>query len=141
MPYPELLGWHLSPGKKTAEAALEQANCQLRQLDEYAVLLRSDNGLVFTSRNYTALVKIYGQQEFITPYTRNNGMVRRIRTLKSVCPSAEVRDLAAQSVTGSFYNQKRLHRGAKDENTGAGLCGSRLLTRRLGHYRNKTYIF
>jgi len=32
-------------------------------------LLRSDNGLIFTSRHYTALVRSYGlQQEFITPY-------------------------------------------------------------------------
>jgi putative transposase len=30
--------------------------------------LRSDNGLVFTSHSYTALVKSYGlKQEFITP--------------------------------------------------------------------------
>ena len=33
-------------------------------------LLSSDNGLVCTSRSYTALVKSYGlQQEFITPYS------------------------------------------------------------------------
>ena len=32
-------------------------------------LLRSDNGLVFTSRHYTALVRSYGlRQEFITPH-------------------------------------------------------------------------
>ncbi len=51
-------------------------------------LLRSDNGLVFTSRNYTALVKSYGlQQEFITPYSpEQNGMVERvIRTLNEQC--------------------------------------------------------
>ena len=51
-------------------------------------LLRSDNGLVFTSRSYPALVKSYGlQQEFITPYTpEQNGMVERItRTLKDQC--------------------------------------------------------
>jgi putative transposase len=31
-------------------------------------LLRTDNGLIFTSRSYMALVKSYGlQQEFITP--------------------------------------------------------------------------
>ena len=33
-------------------------------------LLRSDNGLVFTSRSYTALVRSYGlRQEFITPHS------------------------------------------------------------------------
>lgn len=35
-------------------------------------LLRSDNGLVFTSRSYTALVRGYGlRQEFITPTVRS----------------------------------------------------------------------
>ena len=40
-------------------------------------LLRSDNGLVFTSRSYTRLVKSYGlQQEFITPHCpEQNGLV------------------------------------------------------------------
>jgi putative transposase len=34
------------------------------------LLLRSDYGLVFTSRSYTALVRSYGlRQEFITPHT------------------------------------------------------------------------
>ena len=89
----ELLGWHLSRSgrSKTAEAALEQAlitryGCLGRVTKPF--LLRSDNGLVFTSRSYTALVKSYGlQQEFITPYSpEQNGMVERvIRTLKDQC--------------------------------------------------------
>jgi putative transposase len=48
-------------------------------------LLRSDNGLVFTSRSFTLLVRSYGlRQEFITPHSpEQNGMVERlIRTLK-----------------------------------------------------------
>ncbi len=89
----ELLGWHLSrSGKsKTAESALEQAliarNGCLGKVKK-PFLLRSDNGLVFTSRSYTGLVKSYGlQQEFITPYSpEQNGMVERvIRTLKDQC--------------------------------------------------------
>ncbi|WP_115514902.1 MULTISPECIES: integrase core domain-containing protein [Xanthomonas] len=51
-------------------------------------LLRSDNGLVFTSRDYTRLVAGYGlKQEFITPHCpQQNGMVERvIRTLKEQC--------------------------------------------------------
>lgn len=51
-------------------------------------LLRSDNGLVFASRHYTALVRNYGlKQEFITPHRpQQNGMVERvIRTLKEQC--------------------------------------------------------
>lgn len=70
----ELLGWHLSRSGKasTAQAALEQALISrystLGRVKE-PFLLRSDNGLVFTSRNYTRLVRSYGlKQEFITPH-------------------------------------------------------------------------
>jgi len=61
----ELLGWHLSrSGKsKTAESALEQAmiarNGCLGKVKQ-SFLLRSDNGLVFTSRSNIVLVKSYG---------------------------------------------------------------------------------
>ena len=51
-------------------------------------LLRSDNGLVFTSRDYTRLVRRYGlRQEFTTTHRpQQNGMVERvIRTLKEQC--------------------------------------------------------
>ncbi|MCG2586915.1 DDE-type integrase/transposase/recombinase, partial [Massilia sp. TS11] len=89
----ELLGWHLSrSGKaKTAESALEQALiARYGTLGKVTApfLLRSDNGLVFTSRSYTALVRSYGlRQEFITPHCpQQNGMVERvIRTLKEQC--------------------------------------------------------
>jgi len=78
----ELLGWHLSKSGKatTAEAALEQA-----LITRYGTLgrvpapflLRSDNGLVFTSRRFTRVVRSYGlRQEFITPHCpQENGMV------------------------------------------------------------------
>ena len=86
----ELLGWHLSRSgrSKTAESALEQALIARNEClgkVKHPFLLRSDNGLIFTSLSYTALVKSYGlQQEFITPYSpEQNGMVERvIRTLK-----------------------------------------------------------
>ena len=86
----ELLGWHVSRSGKsrTAESALEQALIArfgtLGRVKE-PFLLRSDNGLVFTSRSYTALVKSYGlKQDLITPYTpQQNGLVERmIRRLK-----------------------------------------------------------
>ena len=71
----ELLGWHLSRSgrSKTAESALEQALITrfgtLGRVPK-SFLLRSDNGLVFTSRSYTALVRGYGlRQEFITPHS------------------------------------------------------------------------
>lgn len=118
----ELLGWHLSrSGKsKTAEAALEQALITrfgtLGKVGQ-SFLLRSDNGLVFTSRSYTALVKSYGlQQEFITPYTpQQNGLVERlIRTLKEQCVHRHRFETLqhASRVIGdwiNFYNQKRPH--------------------------------
>lgn len=80
----QLLGWQLSRTGKatTAAAALEQALISrfgaLGRVPE-AFLLRSDNGLVFTSRHYTRLVRSYGlRQEFITPHCpQRNGMVER----------------------------------------------------------------
>ncbi|AWV08079.1 integrase core domain-containing protein [Marilutibacter maris] len=75
----------------TAVAALEQAQITrfgtLGRVEE-PFLLRSDNGLVFTSRKYTRLVRSYGlKQEFITPHCpQRNGIVERvIRTLKEQC--------------------------------------------------------
>ncbi len=64
----ELLGWHVSRSDKsrTAESALEQALIArfstLGRVKE-PFLLHSDNGLVFTSRSYTALVKSYGLKQ------------------------------------------------------------------------------
>lgn len=80
-------------------------------------LLRSDNGLVFTSRSYTALAKNYGlQQEFITPYSpEQNGMVERvIRTLKEQCAHRHRFESLqhASRVIGDwigFYNHQRPH--------------------------------
>ncbi|MCD9030113.1 IS3 family transposase [Luteimonas sp. BDR2-5] len=118
----QLLGWQLSRSGKasTAAAALEQALIarfgslgRVRQ----PFLLRSDNGLVFTSRAYTRLVKSYGlQQEFITPHCpQQNGMVERvIRTLKEQC----VHRQRFESLTHAsraigdwihFYNHQRPH--------------------------------
>jgi len=61
----ELLGWQLSRGGRatTAMAALEQALiARFETLGRVPTpfLLRSDNGLVFTSRAYTRLVRSYG---------------------------------------------------------------------------------
>ena len=122
----ELLGWHLSRSgrSRTAEAALEQAliaryGCLGKVHKPF--LLRSDNGLVFTSRSYTALVKSYGlQQEFITPYSpEQNGMVERvIRTLKDPCVHRHRFETLqhASRVIGDwigFYNHQRPHQALK----------------------------
>lgn len=122
----ELLGWHLSrSGKsKTAESALEQALIHrfgtLGRVPE-SFLLRSDNGLVFTSRSYTKLVRGYGlRQEFITPHSpEQNGMVERlIRTLKEQCIHRHRFESLqhASRVIGdwiAFYNQRRPHQALR----------------------------
>lgn len=122
----ELLGWHLSRSgrSKTAESALEQALiAQYGHLGRVQTpfLLRSENGLAFTSRSYTALVKSYGLcQEFITPYSpEQNGMVERvIRTLKEQCVHRYRFETLqhASRVIGDwigFYNHRRPHQALK----------------------------
>ncbi|WP_134984201.1 DDE-type integrase/transposase/recombinase, partial [Xanthomonas axonopodis] len=77
-----LLGWQLSRTGRasTAVAALEQALITrfgtLGKVKE-PFLLRLDNGLVFTSGDYTRLVAGYGlKQQFITPHCpQHNGIV------------------------------------------------------------------
>jgi putative transposase len=89
----ELPGWQLSRSGRatTATAALEQALIarfgSLGRVDR-SFLLRSDNGLVFTSRTYTRMVRSYGlRQELITSHCpQQNGMIERvIRRLKEQC--------------------------------------------------------
>lgn len=118
----ELLGWHLSRSGKatTAASALEHALIArfgtLGRVDE-PFLLRSDNGLVFTSRKYTALVRSYGlRQEFITPHCpQQNGMMERlIRSLKEQCVHRQRFEsiLHASRAIGDwiqFYNHRRPH--------------------------------
>ena len=118
----QLLGWHLARSGRasTAVAALEQA-----LITRYGTLgrvptpflLRSDNGLVFTSRDYTRLVKSYGlRQEFITPHCpQQNGMVERvIRTIKEQCAHRHRFETLqhASRVIGDWiqlYNHRRPH--------------------------------
>lgn len=122
----QLLGWHLSRTGKasTASAALEQALITrygtLGRVRE-PFLLRSDNGLVFTSRDYTRLVRSYGlKQEFITPHCpQQNGMVERvIRRLKEQCVhrhrfKSQVHALRVIADWIAFYNQQRPHQALK----------------------------
>lgn len=75
------------------------------------------NGLVFTSRSDTALLKSYGlKQQFITPYTpQQNGLVERmIRTLKEQCVHRhriETLPHASRVISDwiQFYNHRRPH--------------------------------
>nr|WP_249728861.1 integrase core domain-containing protein [Acidovorax sp. CCYZU-2555] len=84
-------------------------------------MLRSDDGLVFTSRHYKALVRSYGLlQEFIMPHCpQQNGMVERvIRTLKQQCVHRHRFESLqhASRLIGDwigFYNHQRLHQSLK----------------------------
>jgi putative transposase len=75
-------------------------------------LLRSDNDLVFTSRDCTRLVRSYGlQQEFITPHcSQQNGRVERvIHALKEQCVHRHRFESQTHALRGiadwiSFYN-------------------------------------
>lgn len=118
----ELLGWHLSrsgkamAGKSVLEQALIARYGKLGRVPNL-LLLRSGNGLVFTSRSYAAPVRSYGlRQEFITPHTPvQSGMVERvIRTLKEPCAHRhrlEALHHASRVIGGwvSFYNHHRPH--------------------------------
>ena len=89
----EIVGYRVSRRQdaKTAEGALEDALIRrfgLNRSQAKGVLLRSDNGLVFSSRRYMKLVNRYGLvPEYITPYSpEQNGIIERfMRTLKEEC--------------------------------------------------------
>lgn len=122
----EVLGWSLSKrgNAKSAVAALEDA-----LLTRYGTIgkataglqLRSDNGLVFTSKLYTGTAYQYGlKQEFIQPHTpQQNGMVERlIRTIKEQClwmhnfsSLPEARNAIGKWL--EFYNNERPHQALK----------------------------
>ena len=122
----QLKDWQLSKTGKasTATSALEQALLArfgtLGRVPE-PFLLRSDNGLVFSSRSYTQLVRSYGlRQEFITPHCpQQNGMVERlIRTLKEQCVHRhrfESVQHASRIIADwiLFYNTQRPHQALK----------------------------
>ena len=77
----------LSASKKAVKHALISRFGTLGKV-EREFLLISDNGLLFKSRHFTALVRSYRlKQKFITPHCpQQNGMVERvIRTLKEQC--------------------------------------------------------
>ncbi|GGG65419.1 insertion element hypothetical protein [Salipiger pallidus] len=119
----KLLGWHLSKSGKatTASAALEHALIArfgtLSKVEE-EFLLRSDNGLIFTSHHFTRIARSYGlKQAFITPHCpQQNDMVEHfIRTLKKQCVHRHRFETIqhAMRVIGdwiSFYNNRRPHR-------------------------------
>jgi putative transposase len=89
----EIVGYRISPSQKAsiAEGALEDALIRRFSLNKElskGLLIRSDNGLIFSSKQYLKLVHDYGLiPEYITPYTpEQNGVIERfMRTLKEEC--------------------------------------------------------
>lgn len=89
----EIIGYRVSKGQdsRVAEGALEDAlirRFHLNKAQAHRLFLRSDNGLIFTSKRYMKLVGKYGlEPEYITPYSpEQNGVIERfMRTLKEEC--------------------------------------------------------
>jgi putative transposase len=105
-------------GEDGGGSALAGAHRALWKLSRVATpfLLRSDNGLVFTSRSYTALVRSYGlRQEFITPHTpeaERLGGTRHPNLEGAVRAGVVSKPCSASRVIGdwiSFYNNGRPH--------------------------------
>jgi len=122
----EVLGWELAhtARAKTAERALEEALLHRFGTTRGApsgLTLRHDNGLVFGSRAYRALVRDYGlTQEYIAPYTpEQNGLCERfIRTFKEECAWQHRFDnlTAARATVARYiehYNTQRTHSALK----------------------------
>lgn len=118
----EVLGWNLdrTARAQNAERALEEALIHRFGWTHGApagLALRHDNGLVFGSHGYRALVRDYGlKQEYITPYTpEQNGLCERfIRSFKEECAwlhrfqdIREARLVIAQYI--EHYNTERPH--------------------------------
>ena len=80
-------------------------------------LLRSDNGFVLTSRNYTRLVRSYGlKQKLITPHCpQQDGIVEHvIRMVKVWCLhrhrfESQMHALRVIADRIAFYDQQRPH--------------------------------
>jgi putative transposase len=105
---------------KQAERALEEACLSrfgtVRPLG-HTPTIRSDNGLIFTSRRFREACRFYRlRQEFITPYTpEQNGLIERFfRSLKEECAwqhnfaSFAEAKRAIENWIG-WYNERRPH--------------------------------
>ena len=105
---------------KEAERALEEACLSrfgtVRPLGDTPTI-RSDNGLIFTSRRFRQACRFYRlEQEFITPYTpEQNGLIERFfRSLKEECAwqhnfanFAEAKSKIREWI--AWYNEGRPH--------------------------------
>lgn len=118
----EIVGYRISRRQNTAvaEGALEDALLSRygrNKAQSRGLILRSDNGLIFSSKAFLRLVNKYGlTPEYITPYTpEQNGMMERfMRTIKTECiwlnsfsSFAQAQKTIAAWI--DFYNNERQH--------------------------------
>lgn len=115
----QIVGWRLSSRgvADVAASAVEDA-VRSRGINWGSnLILRSDNGLVFGAKIFTATARRYGiKQEYITPYTpEQNGMIERwFRSLKEECiwlQNIKSKDEAFNLIANwiDHYNQQRPH--------------------------------
>ena len=82
----EIIGWRLSQSGKAKIAAAAMEEAFLNRRPGKTLTIRSDNGLVFGSKEFLKITKLH-HREYITPYTpEQNGIIERFfRTLKEEC--------------------------------------------------------
>jgi putative transposase len=122
----EVMGWELARTGRASTAARALEDALLARFGTLrgappGLKLRHDNGLVFGSREYVALVRDYGlTQEYIAPHTpEQNGLCERfIRTFKEECvwlhtftSIADARARIASFI--NYYNTQRYHQALK----------------------------
>ena len=115
----QIVGWRISSrGVADVAASVVEDAVRARGINwNSSLTLRSDNGLVFGAKVFTATARRYGiNQEYITPYTpEQNGMIERwFRTLKEECvwlQTLKSRDEAFNLIADwvDHYNQSRPH--------------------------------
>lgn len=118
----ELLGWRFSTkgNAKTAHAALEEALIHsFGHVGHVSgpLVLRRDNGLVFTGKHFTSCVKSHGiEQEFIESQRpdQNEIVERFFRSLKEECVWQHRFESFQHALTVldryiGYYNTKRPH--------------------------------
>lgn len=115
-----LVGWRFSKSGKAGISAGALEDALIREgfvPGKNGLVIRSDNGLVFSSKRFLETVTKYRlQQEYITPYTpEQNGMIERFfRSFKEECvwqQNFETFDEAYNKIADwiDHYNENRPH--------------------------------
>ena len=121
----QIVGWRISRSGKAEIAAAALEDALVRRKPKSGLRLRSDNGLVFSSKVFGQKLRSGGlRQEYITPYTpEQNGLIERwFGTLKTECiwlhnfkTLSEARNAIDNFV--EHYNNERPHRALRSGST------------------------